>query len=319
LENIKTKGYLCALAAVLIWSGFILVSRMGGISPLTAYDIIAIRYVSCASFVFPFWLFWRRFNLFQAKLIICSFIGGLGYALCAFNGFKVTPASHAAVLLPGLLPISIALISTFINKERHSSLKWLGIMMITFGIAVLFWYEFQKSGALSIGHVLLVGAAICWATFSVLINRWGISPWEATVSLAVITCVVYTPIYLMYLPKNISADLLHDIGIQVVYQGFLATIVQLLFYVRAVQLIGAANMGSMMAIVPVLAGFSAIYIFDERLSMELIFALLCVSFGVWIANAKLNAATFRINKVKHEGKLPLFEIKDGFQPKTQSQ
>lgn len=280
----QTKGYLCALAAVLIWSGFILVSRMGGISPLTAYDIIAIRYVSCASFVFPLWLFWRRFNLVQPKLIICSFIGGLGYALCAFNGFKSTPASHAAVLLPGLLPISIALISTLLNKERYSGLKWLGIMMISVSIMVLFWYEFQKTGSLSTGHGLLVVAAVCWATFSVLINRWKISPWEATVSLAVITCVVYTPIYLMYLPKNISIDLLPDIGIQIVYQGFLATIVQLLFYVRAVQLIGAANMGSMMAIVPILAGFSAIYIFDERLSAELVFALLGVSLGVWIAN-----------------------------------
>ena len=300
MENTKTKGYLCALAAVLIWSGFILVSRMGGISPLTAYDIIAIRYISCAAFVFPFWFFWQRFNLFQPKLIICSFIGGLAYALCAFNGFKVTPASHAAVLLPGLLPITIALISRVINKERHSAVKWLGIMMITFGIMALFWYEFQKTGSLSVGHGLLVGAAVCWATFSVLINRWGISPWEATVSLAVITCVVYIPVYLMYLPKNISTDLLQDIGVQVFYQGFLATIVQMLFYVRAVQLIGAANMGSMMAIVPILAGCSAIYIFDESLSTVLVFAMLCVSLGVWVANSKWNTGVFRINSVKHE-------------------
>jgi len=296
----KAKGYLCALAAVLIWSGFILVSRMGGISPLTAYDIIAIRYVSCAAFVFPFWFFWQRFNLFQPKLIICSLIGGLAYALCAFNGFKVSPASHAAVLLPGLLPISIALISTLMNKERHSAVKWLGIMMITFGIMVLFWYEFQKSGSLSVGHGLLVGAAVCWATFSVLINRWDISPWQVTVSLAVITCVVYTPVYLMYLPKNISINLLYDIGVQVFYQGFLATIVQMLFYVRAVQLIGAANMGSMMAIVPILAGVSAIYIFDEKLNSELTFAMMCVSLGVWVANSKLNFRAFRIFKVKQE-------------------
>jgi len=296
----KAKGYFCALAAVLIWSGFILVSRMGGISPLTAYDIIAVRYVSCAAFVFPFWFFWQRFNLFQPKLIICSLIGGLAYALCTFNGFKVTPASHAAVLLPGLLPISIALISTLMNKERHSAVKWLGIIMITFGIMVLFWNEFQKSGSLSVGHGLLVGAAVCWATFSVLINRWNISPWQVTVSLAVITCVVYTPVYLMYLPKNISTDLLHDIGVQVFYQGFLATIVQMLFYVRAVQLIGAANMGSMMAIVPILAGFSAIYIFDEKLNSELIFAMLCVSLGVWVANSKLNSRAFRAFKIKQE-------------------
>jgi len=274
---------------------------MGGISPLTAYDIIAIRYISCAAFILPFWIFWKRFNLFQPKFIISSLIGGLAYAMCAFNGFKVTPASHAAVLLPGLLPISIALISMLLNKERHSAVKWLGIITITFGIMALFWHEFHLSGALSVGHALLVGAAICWAIFSVLISRWCITPWEATVSLAVITCVLYTPIYLMFLPKNISFDLLQDIGVQVFYQGFLATIVQMLFYVRAVQLIGAANMGSMMAIVPVLAGFSAVYIFNESLTSVLVFALLCVSLGVFVANSKWNMRALRIYQVKPEG------------------
>ena len=289
----QAKGYLSALAAVIIWSGFILVSRKGGISPLTSYDIIAIRYMSCALFVFPFWFFVKRFNLFQPKLLVCSSVGGLAYAICAFNGFKITPASHAAVLLPGLLPISIAIISTVLNKEQHSPLKWFGIAIITFGIVALFWQEFQLSGGLSFGHVLLVGAAIFWATFSVLINRWGISPWEATASLALLTCIIYSPVYLAFLPKNISIASLQDIGLQVFYQGFLATIVQMMFYVRAVQLIGASNMGSMMAIVPVLAGFSAIYIFDERLSLALVLALLCVSLGVWVANTKWNVGRFK--------------------------
>lgn len=289
----KTKGYLCALMAVLIWSGFILVSRMGGISALTAYDIIAIRYVSCAAFVFPFWFFWKRFNLFQTKLVICSLVGGFAYALCAFNGFKLSPASHAAVLLPGLLPIFIALISTVLNKERHSRIKWFGILLITIGILILFGYEFQKTGLFSIGHVFLLGAAVCWAIFSVLINRWNIAPWEATVSLAVITCMLYMPIYLMFLPKNISTHLISEISIQVVYQGFMATIVQMLFYVRAVQLIGASNMGSMMAIVPILAGFSAVYIFDENLSFALVLALLGVSLGVLIANTNQGVFSLR--------------------------
>jgi len=40
------KGYFYALAAALIWSGFILISRLGGISELGAFDVIAIRYIT---------------------------------------------------------------------------------------------------------------------------------------------------------------------------------------------------------------------------------------------------------------------------------
>ena len=40
MDNSTRQGYLAAFGAVLIWSGFILVSRMGGISPLLSYDLI---------------------------------------------------------------------------------------------------------------------------------------------------------------------------------------------------------------------------------------------------------------------------------------
>ncbi|MGB1197473.1 MAG: DMT family transporter [Thalassotalea sp.] len=286
MEFIKSKGYLAALGAVLIWSGFILVSRVGGISPLLSFDIIAIRYVTCSLLLLPIWFFWHRFNIFQPKLIIASLIGGLSYALFAFKGFELTPASQAAVLLPGLMPVMIILITTFLNKEKNQITKWLGVSLITLGVLLLFWQEFEKSGQFSIGHLSLAGAAFCWATFSSLINRWSITPWQATVCLAMITCCFYLPIYLLLLPKNISLELLPDIAIQAFYQGFLATIIQVLLYVKAVQLIGAANMGSMMAIVPILAGLSAIPIFNEPLRITLILAMLLVSFGVWLAHTK---------------------------------
>jgi len=283
----SSKGYLCALGAVLIWSGFILVSRKGGISPLLSYDIIAIRYLTCASLLLPVWLFWKRFNLLQPRLIISALIGGLAYALFAFKGFDLAPASHAAILLPGLLPLAIVLLTIFMNKERHRLEKYVGVSLINLGIGILFWQEFKQSGGFSNGHFSLMGAAICWAIFSVLINRWDIKPWEATVSLAVVTCTVYLPVYIVYLPKAISAEVWQDVLLQSFYQGFLATIVQMMLYVRATQLIGAAQMGSMMAIVPVLAGLSAIPLFAEPLSLALLVALFLVSLGVWVANSRI--------------------------------
>lgn len=282
----RQKGYLCALGAVMIWSGFILVSRRGGLSSLTAYDVIAIRYLSCAALLFPVWFFWKRFKLLQLKLIVSALIGGLSYALFAFNGFVQAPASHAAVLLPGLLPVMIIMLSSFLNGEQHQISKWLGVSVITFGIGVLFWQEYQLNGVFSQGHLCLAGAAFCWAVFSVLINRWNISPWEATVSLALVTATVYLPIYSLVLPKNISPSLWQDIVLQSFYQGFMATIVQMLLYVRAVQLIGASSMGSMMAIVPVLAGVGAIFIFNEPVRISLVMALVLVSTGIWLANTR---------------------------------
>lgn len=278
------RGYLFGAIAVLIWSGFILVSRFGGMGPLLPADVIAIRYFTCSILLLPFWLFLYPFNLLNRKLIIAALIGGLGYALFAFQGFKTTPASHAAILLPGLLPLFISLISYFSKSEAFTPIKWIGIGMISVGIFCLFWYDILTENGITGGQLWFVGAALCWGTFSVLIKRWQISPWQATVSLAVVTACVYLPVYAFTMEKNLSVQHWQHIALQGFYQGFLATIVQMLCYVQAVRRIGPATMGSMMAMVPLIAGFASIALYDEPMSTPLLVCLVLVSCGVYTAN-----------------------------------
>lgn len=291
--NNRQQGYAFALVAALIWTGFILVSRMGGISELLAYDVIAIRYITCASILLPIWWFKFRFTLFTPRLIISSLIGGLAYTLCAFSGFQLASASHAAILLPGMMPLFIIVLSFFLNKESHGVQKWLGIGVITLGVVVLFAGELGLfNGALKLNTTTLLGdgwlvaAAFFWALFSVLIKRWQITPWQVTVSLALLTCLFYLPVYTVFLPKALSAASWTDILLQAFYQGVMATIVQMIIYVKAVQKIGPSNMGAVMSIVPVLSGLAAIAIFNEPVTIELIMGLVLVSLGAWFAHSR---------------------------------
>ncbi|MGK0249637.1 MAG: drug/metabolite transporter (DMT)-like permease [Oleispira sp.] len=291
--NIRQQGYIFAFAAALIWAGFILVSRMGGLSELLVFDVIAIRYTTCAAILLPIWWFKFRFELFTPRLIICSLVGGLAYALCAFSGFQLASASHAAILLPGMMPLFIIVLSFLINKESHGLQKWLGIGIITLGIIILFAGELGVfTGAINfnmttlLGDGWLVAAAFFWALFSVLIKRWQITPWQVTVSLALLTSLFYLPVYIAFLPKAISSASWEDILLQAFYQGIMATIVQMIFYVKAVQNIGPSNMGAVMSIVPVISGVAAIVIFNEPISEALIIGLVLVSLGAWLAHSR---------------------------------
>ena len=303
----KKSGYLYALCAVLIWSGFILVSRLGGISELSSYDVIAIRYASCALVLFPVWIVSyikkteQYFSLFSPKFITISLIGGMAYALCTFKGFEMTSASHAAILLPGLLPLFITLLSTAFNKgpnrEPTNKFKWTGISVITLGIAILFYQQVYQNSGFSVGHIYLIAGAFFWALFSVLIKYWEITPWQATVSLALITSILYLPLYISLVPNNLLIiaftdtvlfnKLFADILIQAFYQGVMAMIVQMFFYVKAIEIIGPSSMGSMMAIVPIVSGISALFIFNEVATAELIISFSLVSLGTWIAHSSL--------------------------------
>ncbi|OUS32434.1 hypothetical protein A9Q99_01110 [Gammaproteobacteria bacterium 45_16_T64] len=277
--QLHTKGYLCGLGAVIIWTGFIVVSRMGGISALFANDIIAIRYATCAVLLLPLWWFKYRVNLLDPKILLISTIGGIGYASCAFRGFSLAPASHAAVLLPGLMPLFITLLSTLLLKEKPSLLKWFGIIIITIGALTLLTQGTGADSDVGAGQAWLIAATICWSLFSVLVKRWNISPWEAVISVAIISSIIYLPTYALFLSSNIAETPWQDIAIQVVYQGFLATIVQLVLYVRAMHIIGASSMGTLMALVPMLAGIAAVFLLDEPFGAPLAIGILLVSAG----------------------------------------
>ena len=302
--NDQRIGYGFALAAALIWAGFILVSKMGGMSELSAFDVIAIRYITCATILLPIWWFKFRFKLFTPRLLICSAIGGLAYALCAFSGFQLASASHAAILLPGMMPLFIIVLSFLVNKESHGLQKWLGIVVITLGVLVLFMGELGVfSGGVDVnlttllGDGWLVAAAFLWALFSVLIKRWQITPWQVTVSLALLTCLFYLPIYVAFLPKALSQASWTDILLQAFYQGVMATIIQMIFYVKAVQKIGPSEMGAVMSIVPVISGIAAIVIFNEPVSEALIMGLILVSLGAWLAHSRLLSRKKTVNEI----------------------
>jgi len=63
--------------------------------------------------------------------------------------------------------------------------------------------------------------------------------------------------------------------------------------VRAIQAIGPASMGAVMAMVPVLSGVLAIIIFKEQATPALISGLVLVSLGAWLAHSRLFSPKIR--------------------------
>ncbi|MFT6094299.1 MAG: drug/metabolite transporter (DMT)-like permease [Pseudohongiellaceae bacterium] len=153
------KGYTFGLGAVIIWSGFILVSRLGGISALNYLDVIALRYITCAFVVLPIWWFKYRFNLLQTKFIVIALIGGLAYALCTFQGFQLAPASHGALLLPGAMPLFIFILSGLFGQSAFSFQKSLAVFIISLGITALFLGQQSVNDSTFHGDLLFLSGA----------------------------------------------------------------------------------------------------------------------------------------------------------------
>ena len=105
-------------------------------------------------------------------------------------------------------------------------------------------------------------------------------------SVVMLTAFVYLPIYLIALPKHLASAPWSDIATQAVYQGVIATVIQMLLYVRTIALIGPTRLGLLMALVPGLAGIAAVPLFDEALSPWELAALALVCLGAWQGNRR---------------------------------
>ncbi len=287
MSNSK-RGYMLAALTVAIWSGFILMSRLGGANALTPYDLIALRFGTAAIILIPLSIIWRPAQLFSWKMTGLMLTGGILYSVLVYCGIKFAPAAHASILLPGLLPFETALFSWLLQGERPSAERVLGLFVIAGGVSFLALNAYTQGGQTWLGDIMLVGASLSWALYTVLTRRWGISPRDATMGGALLTAAIYLPIYFIFLPKNIASAPISMVLWQAFYQGFLVVIVAMLLYMQAVALIGATRMGSLMAMVPAISGVLAVPILGEALPFSLIAGLFLVSLGAYLGSgAKL--------------------------------
>ena len=86
-------GYLAALATLIMWTGFSLVSRIGGKSVLTPYEIFALRLVTASLVLLPFAGCFLAGKWRDKRLWLLAFLGSLLYCLLVYHGFRFAPAA----------------------------------------------------------------------------------------------------------------------------------------------------------------------------------------------------------------------------------
>lgn len=282
------QGYLAAAGTVAIWSGFILVSRLGGKSVLTPYDVLGLRFAAAGLILLPFVKGMRLSLLRDLRLWVLTLLAGVIYGLFVYSAFKFAPAAHAAILLPGLQPFLIAVGTWLLYGERPQRDRRWGLALICLGVGCaavpyIIALEDHWSWTMLAGDGLFIVASTVWMLYTILMRRWRYDPWMLTRFVALGSAAIYLPVYWLWLPKQLSAAPWSQILIQALYQGIGPTIVAMMLFLKAVSILGAERTGAMIALVPVISGIAAVPLLNEPLNGWLVTALLLVSLGAFIA------------------------------------
>jgi drug/metabolite transporter (DMT)-like permease len=261
-------GLACAFSILFIWTGFILVSRFSAKGLLTPWDMAALRYGGAFLAVLPLAARhgWPRLTFRQAAGVVGT--AALGFPLFAFAGFQFAPASHGGVMLPGMLPLQVAVLLWLALGERWTRVRVASLGLVVFGVVLLARDTFGAHPGAWRGDLLLFSGSFCWAVYTLLVRIWRISALQATLAIALYTAPVYLPVWLLVLPSGIGAAPIGEVGFQLVYQGALAVVVAGFLFTRALTALGPMALTAITAAVPALTALAAWPLLGEPLGAE---------------------------------------------------
>src|ERR1041385_1575912 len=148
------RGALYGLAAVSIWSGWIVVARLGLRTSLTPWDIAALRFGVAGLILLPYvfnkGLAFDRLGWVGLAAIV---LGGAAPGFFANSGLLFAPAAHAGALFPGVMPLMVALLAAAFLREEFTCTKKLGFAFIMPGVLAIVWGSGSELGSRqNVGH-----------------------------------------------------------------------------------------------------------------------------------------------------------------------
>jgi len=165
-------GVLAGIAAASIWGGMYVVSKvvLGIIPPFTLLSLRLALGVACLLLVMTYQ---RRWSSSPKQVLQALLVGLIGYGISLgfqFTGTKLSTAANAA-LVTSASPVFILLFGVWMLKERVSGVRVLALLLASLGVvAVINPRAVLLGGEESLGNLILLGAALTWGLYSVLVK-----------------------------------------------------------------------------------------------------------------------------------------------------
>jgi drug/metabolite transporter (DMT)-like permease len=280
------RGSLYGLAAVGIWSGWIVVARLGLRTSLDPWDIAALRFGVAGLILLPY-LFNKglAFDRLGWGGLAAIVLGGAAPVLLANSGLLFAPAAHAGALFPGVMPLMVAFLAAAFLREEFPPAKKLGFAFILAGVLAVVWGSGSELGSWqSIGHGLFLSAALAWACYTIAMRKARLDGLHAAALSAVGSMLLYLPIFALMPGTTLALASWSDLGLQAFVQGVLTAIISLLLYGRAVAILGASSGAAFAALCPAMTALLGIPILGEWPKPIDWMAISLISAGVYIGS-----------------------------------
>ena len=302
-------GVAAALATVTLWAGWIVITRLGvTTTALGPPDIGVLRFLIPLLVLSPVLLrkglALRRVGIPTMALIVLG--AGIPFFLVCTAGIGMVPAAQVGAMLPGTMPLFVALLAVAVMGERIGGWRLIGFALVALGVGSIAIHAILEESAPGQwrGHVLLLSAAFLWAVYTHAFRRAGIGAVHATALVGFWSMLGFLPVYLLWLQPALLTAPIRDVAVQVLFQGILSGLCSMLTYAQAVKRLGASRAAIFSGLVPALATLLAIPVLGEWPDAITMLGIAAVGAGVALASALPSPALTQAAKPRQTAREP---------------
>ncbi|MCW5888661.1 MAG: DMT family transporter [Anaerolineales bacterium] len=286
------KGILFGLLAAAIWGGMYVVSKwvLAYVPPFT---LLALRLLlGIASLLV--WMRWRGSwpRLARRQWLHLLALGVLGYGISLgfqFSGTQLSTAANGAVITAAT-PALVFLFARGLLGEAIRPRQWGALLLSTLGVLLIInpW-QAGLEAQLWRGNLLLVGAALTWALYSVLV-RWLSAHSPQPLDPLVLTLVAFIGGLLVVLPaaslelqRQPMAAMNAGLLAGIVYLGVVSTALAAYLWNRAFAILPAGIAGLTFFAQPLVGAGLGIGLLGEPFSLHFAAGGALILACLWLA------------------------------------
>ncbi|BBH69057.1 membrane protein [Actinoplanes sp. OR16] len=274
MTGVKT-GLAAMAATVVVWAGFALSIRGIGASSLTTMDAALLRFTTPVVLLSPWIPRTLRSLSGERPAVIAALCAGAGlpyFAISALGG-SLTTAALVGLVIPGVVPVFVALLSYKIWGLRISKAQAAALGVILLGVAAsLSW----RTGP---GIVVLLIAGLIWSVYTLALRATRLDPVGAALVLCAPSALITASLIGSGLaPSHLSLD--RDALIYLVVQGIGVGVIASIGYSIAIRRLGPRLAACLGALAPVLTTITAVPLLGEPITTATLVSLVLIVGGV---------------------------------------
>ena len=287
-KNSERLAELLLVLVVFIWgANFIVMKAAFREFPPLAFN--AVRMTVAALVLGAMWLFRERAQKMPVRdwlqLLGVGLVGNALYQILFAVGLDLTTSAISSLLI-GTIPVWAALLAMLLGWEKISKKTWFGIAIAFVGVTFVTLGSAPSTPVAKdpiAGNALTLGAAICWASYTVLSKR--LLERYSALRVSAVGLLLGVPGLWPFAVADLRLvdwrSLPPSVYGSIFYTSCLSIALAYLIWSYGIQQLGAARTAVFNNIVPVVTFLLAFFVLHEPVSWLQVLGGVIVLAGVW--------------------------------------